>query len=845
MSYILPLAQENDSALVGGKARNLGVMLINGVPVPKGFVITCQALELFLSTNKLDLESCTHDDVIAGVFPEQLEAEITKQFDGIFASDSLVAVRSSGVSEDSSEHSFSGMYSSFLDTPRASLLTKIKECWASARNERVLEYKKNSVSSSPASSLMAVVVQEMVRSIVSGVVFTTHPVTNDDSFFVINAAPGLGEALVSGHITPDTYICNKDTGEIISQKLTSDAPCLPEPALSELLALARKIQAIFNHQGQDIEFAWDAKVVWAVQARPITTINKSVSANLDKKGDVCSNHETFDVFPEVITPLTWTTFNYIVHYSLQQRYKQKKIVFPHDRSMYELHWGRVYQNLTVSDMMVAAEFGFNPDLAGKAVKGELSKSNTEDADSTSIMEKIKGLGRLLTSLWDSSDSAVRMTQIINSNSVWCKEREKELTKMAPQDLTEEKINEMRKVATSKFCEFGCEYIDVNIRLQIFLAAVEVFLTNPAKALGAKPDFFIASLLTGLGGVFTYEMNEQLRRLADVAARDDVVMTFLRKRENWKNFREELKGTDFLQDLSQLLEDYGYRAMNELEAASVRWGEDPSYIFDQILTMVKLKREEGREAPGAAEGKRKITEDILLGQVPFLQRYLTRWAINKLQEFTRLRENSKCVLVQFIALARSYLVRAAQSFASRGLIEHRDDVFYLTLPDLDELFAEKGDGKGDEYKERARKNKEQFEKQRKWMVVPDMFVGGAPHFSPKPTSDDKDILKGVGASCGVTQGTARLLASPNERDKLTSKDDILVCATTDPAWTPLFACCAGLVCVHGGILSHGAIVAREFGIPAVLGVSNALEIIKDGMQIQVNGNDGTVTILAID
>eukprot|EP00026_Physarum_polycephalum_P004812 Phypoly_transcript_04836.p1 GENE.Phypoly_transcript_04836~~Phypoly_transcript_04836.p1 ORF type:complete len:501 (+),score=106.57 Phypoly_transcript_04836:466-1968(+) len=497
-------------------------------------------------------------------------------------------------------------------------------------------------------------------------------------------------------------------------------------------------------------------------------------------------------------------------------------------------------------MMVQAEFGINPDQSTQALKGDLWKRGSETRSNIPLVQRVKGLARLMTSLWDSTDTAIKMQKVIQNNSSWCIEKEKELKNMEPSEITEEVIDSLQKVSGAKFCEFGCDYIDINVRLQIFYHATENFLESAADALGEKIEYFMAVLLTDLGGVSTYDMNRLLRNLSEIAANDEAVLSYL-KGGSYDNFRGAMADTEFLREFLEFLEKFGFRAINELEAASTRWDEDPSFVLRQVLTLAEQSKQElPTKKVETGEAKRKKTEEALLAQVPFLQRYITRWAIGKLQDFTRLRENAKSVLVQFISLARHYLLRAASLFAQRGLLAARDDVFMLTSDDVYEMFAiKRGDEAehGKRIRALVRENAALMERQRK-LAFPDLFVGEVPRFASRAKSDEENenYLKGLGASCGVVQGTARVLHSPNDRAKLLSPKDILVCASTDPAWTPLFACCSGLVSVHGGMLSHGAIVAREFGLPAVLSVADALSVISDGMTIIVDGNEGSVTIV---
>jgi len=341
------------------------------------------------------------------------------------------------------------------------------------------------------------------------------------------------------------------------------------------------------------------------------------------------------------------------------------------------------------------------------------------------------------------------------------------------------------------------------------------------------------LVTGIGDVSSAEHSYRLWELSRLARQSPQVMTFLQQRQ-WHTWREALAGTPFAHAWQQFLDVFGHRSLYEVEMANPRWREQPDYLFEVLTAYAALPQEAAPFDPQAQAHRRQAAEyDVLRQLAPWRRRWFRR-ILRRTQEFSRLRENSKSHLVRLIDIGRCMTLTAARFLVHDGLLAEPESVFML---EGDEI---KGALQGEKSRQELTRliTQRRLERQRyAALQPPEVVVGERPLYEP-PSVGAGMVLRGLPSSPGRVAGTARVLRSPQEGTRL-QPGEILVAPSTDPGWTPLFLLAAGLVMETGGYLSHGAIVAREYGIPAVLNVPLATHRIPDGSALVLDGGAGMV------
>ena len=347
----------------------------------------------------------------------------------------------------------------------------------------------------------------------------------------------------------------------------------------------------------------------------------------------------------------------------------------------------------------------------------------------------------------------------------------------------------------------------------------------------------AELVTGIGDVSSAEHSYRLWELSRLARRSPQVMAFLAQGK-WDTWQQELAGTAFAKAWHEFLETFGHRALYEVEMANPRWREQPDYLFEVLTTYASLPQARAPFDPEEQARRRQAAEQEVCRLLTPWRRPWFRATVRRTQAFSRLRENSKSHLVQLIDIGRLMALRAAHFLRQDGLLEDAATIFYLRLEEVQTAL------RGTMPVETVRHliAQRRLERQRDAARhLPDLFIGARPLYAETlPTQGT--VLTGLPSSPGRVTGIARVLYSPQEGARL-QPGEILVAPSTDPGWTPLFLLASGLVMETGGYLSHGAIVAREYGIPAVLNVPLATQHIPDGSSILLDGAQGVVQVLS--
>ncbi len=876
--YVLDLPEIDDGqvALVGGKGAHLGELFgIEGIRVPGGFCVTTDAFRRILAevpsigARLSDLSRLEPDDreairgrsaevreAIEGVaIPDDLASAITGSLARLGAQGAY-AVRSSATAEDLPTASFAGQQDTYLNVVGpAAILEHISRCWASLFSERAVTYRlRNGFESSKVA--MAVVVQHMVFPEAAGVLFTADPVTSNRAITYVEATLGLGETLVSGLVSPDVYEIH--AGDVIVKAVAAKGMALEaspsggtvtrevEPerqrqaALSDLqivrLAhLGRRIEAHFG-QPQDVEWCLADDEFQIVQSRPITTLFPVPVAD-DSENHVYLSVGHQQMMTDAMKPLGLSVW---------------QLTTP--RRMAEAG-GRLFVDVTQI-------------LGSETTRvGLLETMGRSDPLMRDALETILGRGDFIPTIPETlpqgaPDQAQAQAQArADGNATPLETDPAVVTELV--ESSRASVAALRRDIGAKSGPALLDFVLADFQElkrilfdprshEVFMSAMEAtwWLNDRLEEwLGEKNA--ADTLTQSVPGNVTSEMGLALLDVADVIRPHPDVVAFLERVENERledgGFLDELPGLvggrDAAHAIRAFLDTYGMRCVGEIDITRPRWSERPTTLVPLILGNVK------NFEPGAGErrfeqGRREALaweQELLarLRELPDGRRKAedTKEKIDRVRTFIGYREYPKYFMVSRYFVYKQALLREAERLVRAGLLREKEDIFYLRLPELRDVVRTNGVDEQLILDRKAAFRSAQALTPPRVLTSDGEIVTGAYRRVDVPTG----ALVGLPVSAGTVEGRARVLHDLNEAEL--EAGDILVTAYTDPSWTAVFVTLAGLVTEVGGLMTHGAVIAREYGLPAVVGVEQATRLIRDGQRIRVNGTEGYVEILS--
>lgn len=868
-SYVLGFQNIDKTKIevVGGKGANLGELSrISGIHVPDGFCISTQAYqkiiegtsslnELLNQLSELNAKDREKINEISGeirsllegtTIPEDISEEITHNLLRLGESNAY-AVRSSATAEDLPMASFAGQQDTYLNIiGKEAILKHISKCFASLFTDRAVIYRiQNGFDHRKV--LLAVVVQRMVFPQVSGILFTADPVTGNRKVLSIDASFGLGEALVSGLVNPDIYkvrddkvidktistkkmavFALKDGGtkdEETSSELQS-RQALSEEQILSLASLGRKLEEHFGSP-QDIEWCLEDDTFYIVQSRPITTLYPIPEAN-DNENHVYLSVGHQQMMTDPLKPLGMSLMK-LVSYGRWHKAA-----------------GRLFIDVAP---MLASQDGRKMLLNNMKQLEPL----TQDAILTIIdRDFIKCLpeeGHEQTSVHGNpvKPSAEPRTQIENNPSIVS-----ELIRKSQTSIEELKQNIRGKTGTD-LIDFIMEDINELKRIlfdpqstAVFMAAIDASLwinEMMSKWLGEKNVADIISL--SVPNNITSEMGLALMDVADVIRPYPEIIDYLQQVDE-DNFLDELVKFDGGQEtkgtLISFLNKYGMRCAGEIDLTRTRWSEKPTTLIPIILNNINIfqpnashqKFEQGRQQ--ALKKEKELLER--LNKLPNGEEIAreTKRMIDLIRNYIGYREYPKYGMVCRYFVYKQALLKEADQLLQTKVIREKEDIYYLTFEELREVIATNNLDS-----DIIRKRKEVYNLFEK-LTPPRVITSEGEIITGRYKQENipSGAFAGLPVSSGVVEGRARVIF--RIEDAILEEGDILVTSFTDPSWTPLFVSLKGLVTEIGGLMTHGAVIAREYGLPAVVGVENATRLIKDGQRIRVHGTEGYVEIL---
>ena len=865
VSDVLDLREidQTQGAVAGGKGANLGELsALHGIDVPPGFCVTTDAFRRVMVNvpsidNLLDrLSRVDPDDpdamrtlsaairraIDATVIPDDLAVAITRAVAG-HGEEAAYAVRSSATAEDLPTASFAGQQDTYLNVVGpAAILDHVSRCWASLFTERAVSYRlRNGIDHRQVQ--MAVVVQRMVVPQAAGVLFTADPLTSNRKVASVEATVGLGEALVAGRVNADVYTVRD--GEVVTRTITAkpraihaspsggtqeqaidpaqqERPALTDAQVVQLVELGRRIEAHFGSP-QDIEWCLVDDGFQIVQSRPITALFPLPAVDDDAHHVYLSvGHQQMMTDP--MRPLGLAVW-----------------LLTTPAPMVDAG-GRLFVDITqalaspASRAALLEGIGRSDPLMGDAVRTILVREDQV----TAIPDREEAPGAAPATADGpepvETDPAI-VAELIRANEASVAQLRQDISTKTGEALLDFILTDLQELRRLLFDPLSHQVIMsgmeaawwLNERLQEWLGE-----TNAADVLSQSVPHNV-----------TAEMGLALLDVADVIRPYPAVVAFLQNVED-DGFLDKLStveggpaARDAIQDY---LDRFGMRCVGEIDITRSRWSETPTALVPLILGNVTSfepgaagrRFELGRREAAAAErdllarlralpdGERKATE--------------TKAMIDRVRTFAGYREYPKYGMISRYFVYKQALMAEAERLVEAGVIHEPDDIFFLRFHELQEVVRAQHADDG-----LIRRRRDEFRSYRA-LTPPRVLTSDGEAVAGAYQRDDlpPGALVGLAVSAGIVEGRARVILDMAEAD--VEPGDILVTAFTDPSWSPLFVSVAALVTEVGGQMTHGAVIAREYGLPAVVGVEHATQTIEDGQRIRVNGTSGYVEIL---
>lgn len=882
----LATVDEGMLGLVGGKGANLGRLLREGMPVPPGFCVTTDAYAAMAATTDLprvcslladtdpsDADALARharharESVLRAPVPAEVETAVVAAYRALPGGpDAAVAVRSSATAEDLPTASFAGQQDTYLNVVGATAAVEaVRACWASLWTDRAVSYR--SVQGIDHSTVrLAVVVQRMVDAAVAGVLFTADPVTGRRHQAVVDAGPGLGEAVVSGAVNPDHFVVDTETGVVLRRRPGdkrlavravpgggteqtalppgTSAPSLDDARLRELTALGARVEERFECP-QDIEWAVDARgTLWLTQARPITTLfpvprTRSVRpaplrvffcmslaqglhrpltpmglSAFDVLGSSVAGVAGLPRGDAVLGPpaVTSAASRLFLDVTALVRHPVGRAVFPRVLDVMEAR-SAVALRAVLDDPRLAPLRGGRARFAGRLARGfvryrvpatvvrALVRPASVHREVRRLADEVEGRcrPRAGASPYERLDAVVEM-------------------------LSTNTVTAVPRVAPAVAVGFGL-----------------LGLARAALGPDARPGD-LQTVLRGLPHNVTTEMDLHLWDLA-ARVRDDDAASAALLGEDAAGLAAHYHAGSLppvaQQGLASFLARYGHRAVAEIDLGVPRWRDDPAHLLGVLANYLRLPADATdprTEFDRAAARARAMAAALRrrAGRRGRVRAAFVGFALRRARELAGLREMPKYLIVLAFAGARAELVEIGRHLAGQGRLATAEDVFFLDLRDVRVALD------GADQRVLVRHRREAYDREMGRRRIPRLLLSDGTE--PEATlgldaAEVVDGLRGTAASAGSTVGRARVVLDPV--GARLEPGEILVAPSTDPGWTPLFLTAGGLVMEMGGANSHGAVVAREYGIPAVVGVPDATTAISTGQHVLVDGSTGVV------
>ena len=860
---------KNSLPYVGGKGANLGEMTKAGFPIPQGFCVNTLAYQTFIETSgkmndfftqlehvsadKLDEIRLIGEQIRSHLenldIPHEVEEAILEAWNQN-GKEKAYAVRSSATAEDLPGASFAGQQETYLNViGQDQLLESIQRCWASLFTDRAISYRAIN-GFDHRQVFLSVVVQEMIFPDVSGIMFTADPISGHRKITSIDASFGLGEALVSGLVSADLYQVNN--GKIIQRKISDkklaiysipeggtitkdlaldqqQAQALPDERIIELSELGKRIENYYGSE-QDIEWCLANGKYYIVQSRPITSLYP-VPTFSDNLLHILVSVGHIQMMTNVMKPMAISIFSTIVPIMVESG-------------------GRIFADMTIPFGIKALRKRIPlvlrrmDEQLGKALEEIVARPTTKFPHTRIPVRTVAPIAfSVIKSI---------IKNILFNDPVFQRE--------VVNNYIKESVKKCRQNVLNPSVRSQVDAIKKDIKQEVIPGVLKV---APNWASGELVAELIKKLLRkwlgdtesihalgrSLPGNVTSELGLMIGDLADIARQNTSLLDYLQKAKDedfYQGLAEITNSESFRIRLEGFMSLYGMRCPGEIDISKPRWRETPTSLVSAIMSHIRtMAPEEHRikfqKAAIEAEQVAKELVDQVRKEKGFMQAKILRRLLRVYRNLGGLREHHKYLLVQHFDIYRQAILEEAQKLVQSGVLNEGTDVFYLTLDEF-KLIGVGTFNKDTQQLIKVRKQHEELEKK---MTPPRVMTSEGEIITGRlrNTNAPEGALIGTPVSSGVIEGYAKIVLHPEDADL--HNGEIMIAPFTDPGWTPLFHSAKALVMEVGGMMTHGAVVAREYGIPSVVGIDNATKIIKNGDYIRVDGTEGFVQVINTD
>jgi rifampicin phosphotransferase len=840
----------------GGKGFHLARLHRYGFRVPRGGVITVAAYdsvvpqvpsELLRALAPVPADHATGPATVAVLdrvrqaletvpLPPDVDEAIDALLDRFDLHGTPVAVRSSATAEDGAAASFAGIHRSFLNVRgREQISQAIRGCFASLWTPQALAYRRR-MGFRDDQVRCAVVLCEMVRAQgqdeprAAGVAFTFDPLTGRRDRIVVDATSGLGDAVVNGRVDPRRLVFHIVGSELALREREPGPSVLPLEREEELAhTLLRLHWALGDGQDpQDVEWAFDGRDIWILQARPATRIRRPYPEAIAALPRYWSTANIKEAVPGVVSMLSWSLIGTVVERVAFAGVIVTGYTLPPGVEIVRRFEGRGYFDLTLMQWVLYDALGVTPGQMVRAIGGHQPQISLPSERTYGLHGVRRAMARmkLMRRVWRiERDLAVAIER---HHSLLSELKNLGLSQLTPRELM------------AALARLSAEHTSLDLAVGLANAAAGPWQLALEQALGwlfgDHARAMLGRLLAGTREVTSAEHGYAILHLARVALEDPIAQTWLESPAPASSWVELPESSPFRRAFAAFLEQYGHRAVYEAEALNPRWIEDPTYIVNEVRRgLAEPQRLSHHES---AERRREDAEREV--------RRRSRWRaplilflVRRLRRAVAMREAAKSALAATMVPSRRIVLDIGRRLVEAGYLDAPADALHLCAADLRCYLEGWWDGRGarELTLDRARQRE-------RWLAQdapPDVIVED-PKGQVGPPIEvsvrEGNVWTGIGAAPGRARGLARIVRHPNEAQHLRA-GDVLVAPSTDPGWTPLFLRASAIVMETGGYLSHGAIVAREYGIPAVVNLPGVLREVRDGDSLVVDGDRGRV------
>jgi len=820
--------------------------------------------------------------------PPGLEEAVATTHAARIGEDAYVAVRSSAAGEDAAGESFAGLHDSFLFIRgRKPLLDAVRRVWASAYNERALAYRR--AKAIPFDKIaVAVVIQKMIEARTSGVLFTANPNTGSVHEIVISSLWGAGEGLVSAGFDADTYLVDKETLEIAetvaakADQLVLDREAggglvhltVPEELRDrgsltpdEVRTLARLGLGVERHyrRPQDLEFAVDlAGKPWLLQARPVTTVEELGPAAGNRL--IWDNSNIIESYSGVTSPMTFSfirrAYSIVYHCFAEvmgidaRTVKANREVFD---NMLGLFRGQVYYNLFNWYRLVRLFPGFNynksfmESMMGVREAARFDGDQPEEdetAETTGLRRYTVELPALLRLVSRTGLNFFHIRRIVADFQARFRELYGRWSAMDFRAMAPHELGALyREMEEKLLWEWKAPIIN-DFFVMVFYGTLKKLC---ASWCGDASGSLQNDLICGEGGIESTEPTRMLLGIAADARRRPELRQLLlegRPEDLAREIPADPRFGDFAAAIARYLDLYGFRCVNELKLEEFSLRDRPAFLYQILRNYLAADDSSGLDAAAMEDREQRIRREAEQKAFAAVRGPIRKWVFRRVLENARLgvknRENLRFARTRIYGLLRELLRAVGEDFAQEGLLDARDDIFYLTLDEIWDYT--KGRAVTTNLKGLAAVRREEFDAYRQMSPPADRFeTHGLPYYRNRfagrqraAVASEDGLLHGTGCCPGIVTGPVKVLRTPSEDARLDG--EILVAERTDPGWVPLYPSVSGLLIERGSILSHSAIVAREMGIPTIVGIAGLVGNLRTGQVVTMDGGAGMVRVV---